>query len=94
MMRDVLGMKEVFEKFDAMLYEIFKVYMTDFVTLSSLSYALWTSTVKEIIEIPETEKYNFIRQSLYGGRTYPMVREFTSKHYSEIIEHHDDKEIL
>ena len=94
MMRDVLGMKEVFEKFDAMLYEIFKVYMTDFVTLSSLSYALWTSTVKEVIEIPETEKYNFIRQSLYGGRTYPMVREFTSKHYSEIIEHHDDKEKL
>lgn len=94
MKRDVMGMKEVFEKFNDMLYEIFKVYMTDFVTLSSLSYAIWTSTVKEVIEIPETDKYNFIRQSLYGGRTYPMVREYTSKHYSEIIEHNDDKEKL
>lgn len=83
--RDVLGMKEVFEKFSDMLYETFKVWMAEFVTLSSMSYALWTNTVNTIIELPDTEKYEFIRQSLYGGRTYPQQREFTSKDYNKIV---------
>jgi DNA polymerase elongation subunit (family B) len=88
--RDVLGMKEVFEKFSAMVYDLFKVHMTEFITLSAMSYAIWTQSVKEILELPDTTKYEFIRESLYGGRTYPMVREFTSKHYYDIVENQDD----
>ena len=83
--RDVLGMKEVFDKFSSMLYEVFKVHMTEFVTLSSMSFAIWTTSLKELVELPDTTKYKFIRESLYGGRTYPMQREFTSKHYDEIV---------
>jgi len=83
--RDVMGMKEVVEKFSEMLYEVFQVHMTEFVTLSSMSYALWTGSVVDLLELPDTEKYEFIRQSLYGGRTYPMQREFTSKQYNEIV---------
>lgn len=83
--RDVLGMKEVFEKFSDMVYDIFKCYMTEFVTLSAMSYAIWTQSVGELIELPDTQKYEFIRSSLYGGRTYPMSREFTSKQYNEIV---------
>lgn len=83
--RDVLGMKEVFDKFSSMLFEVFKVHMTEFVTLSSMSYAIWTTSLKELVELPDTTKYKFIRESLYGGRTYPMKREFTSKHYDEIV---------
>ena len=94
MKRDVMGMREVYEKFSGMMFDIFKVHMVEFVTLSSLSYAIWTSTVNSIIELPNTEKYEFIRNSLYGGRTYPMVREYTSKHYQDIILHNDNKEEL
>lgn len=83
--RDVLGMKEVVEKFSDMVYEIFKVHMTQFVTLSAMSYAIWTQSVDELIELPDTQKYEFIRESLYGGRTYPMNREFTSKQYNTIV---------
>ena len=83
--RDVLGMKEVFDKFSSMLFEVFKVHMTEFVTLSSMSYAIWSTSLKELVELPDTTKYKFIRESLYGGRTYPMKREFTSKHYDEIV---------
>jgi hypothetical protein len=83
--RDVMGMKEVFDKYSSMLYEVFKVHMTEFVTLSSMSYAIWTTSLKQILELPDVEQYRFIRDSLYGGRTYPMKREFTSKHYDEIV---------
>jgi hypothetical protein len=95
--RDVLGMKEVYENFSSMIYQLFKVHMTEFITLSSMSYAIWTSTLNDkadILEIPGSDKYEFIRQSLYGGRTYPMRREFTSKQYYDIVENADDTEKL
>jgi hypothetical protein len=95
--RDVLGMKEVYEKFSDMIYDIFKVHMVEFITLSSMSYAIWTSTLNDkadFLEIPGTEKYEFIRLSLFGGRTYPMRREFTSKHYYDIVENSDNPEKL
>ena len=95
--RDVLGMKEVYEKFSNMVYEIFKVHMVEFITLSSMSYAIWTSTLNDkadFLEIPGTEKYEFIRLSLFGGRTYPMRREFTSKHYYDIVENSENPEKL
>lgn len=93
--RDVLGMKEVFEKVNAEYYELFKCHITDYLTLSSLSYNIWTTMFgSDFLEIPTSEKYDFIRKSLFGGRSYPMVREYTSKHYSEIIEKKDDKDAL
>jgi len=92
--RDVMGMKEVFEKFNDMVYQIFKVHMTDFVTLSAMSYAIWTMGVNDILELPDTAKYQFIRGSLYGGRTYPMVKEFTSKQYYDIIDAQDNSDKL
>ena len=91
--KDVLGMREVFIKFSQMLYETFKVHMTEFVTLSAMSYGLWTNTVSELLELPDAEKYNFIRSSLYGGRTYPMTREFTSSHYKDIVNAKDSAEL-
>lgn len=95
--RDVLGMKEVYEKFSDMAYEIFKVHMTEFITLSSMSYAIWTSSLNEkadFLEIPSSDKYEFIRLSLFGGRTYPMRREFTSKQYQDIIMNNDNTDKL
>lgn len=95
--RDVMGMKEVYEKFSDMVFQIFKVHMVEYITLSSMSYAIWTSTLNgkaDFLEIPDSAKYDFIRMSLFGGRTYPMMREFTSKQYYDIVENADDKEKL
>lgn len=95
--RDVMGMKEVYEKFSDMIYDIFKVHMVEFITLSSMSYAIWTSTLNnkaDFLEIPSAEKYDFIRLSLFGGRTYPMKREFTSKHYYDIVQNSENPEKL
>jgi hypothetical protein len=83
--KDVLSLKEVYQNYSTMLYSIFKCHMTDFVTLSSMSYALWTGSVNAMLELPDTDKYNFIRKSLYGGRTYPQQREYTSEHYNDIV---------
>lgn len=92
--KDVMGMKEVFEKFNDMVYEIFNTHITSFITLSGMSYALWTQSLKknEIrVELPDAEKYDYIRSSLYGGRTYPMCREYTSKYYEQIMESEVDE---
>jgi len=92
--RDVMGMKEVFEKFSAMVYELFGCHMTEYITLSAMSYSIWTNSIEHLLELPDTDKYKFIRQSLYGGRTYPQQREYTSKHYTDIMVAMDEPEKL
>ena len=92
--RDVMGMKEVFEKFSAMVYELFECHMTEYITLSAMSYSIWTNSIKHLLELPDTTKYEFIRSSLYGGRTYPMTREYTSKHYTDIMVAMDEPDKL
>lgn len=37
------------------------------------------------IEIPAPEKYQFIRQAVYGGRTFPIKRRFESIHLNKIL---------
>lgn len=40
---------------------------------------------KFYIEIADEEKHNFIKQAVYGGRVYPIKREFKSSHYEELM---------
>jgi hypothetical protein len=88
--KDVLSLRELFIKFQNMMFDIFKVYITDFLTLSSMAYGIWTITIKDSIILPNKEEYNFIKKSIYGGRTYPRQKEYISKYYDEIIENKDD----
>lgn len=91
---DVMALKELFEKFQDMMFNTFKVWITDFMTLSSLAYAYWSTTVDVPIELVTKDKYDFIRKSIYGGRTYPMQTSYKSKYYDDIMAHKDDKEYL
>ncbi len=83
---DVKGLKELFEVFNDMIYEIKEINISDYITLSHMAYEIWASMLNNHIEIPnDMEKYEFIKQATYGGRCYPLQKEFKSKYYNDII---------
>ena len=83
---DVLGLKELFEVFNDMMYDLKKVNITSYVTLSHMSYAIWTSMLKQQIEIPnDLEKYEFIKKATYGGRCYPQQKYFKSTYSDHVV---------
>jgi hypothetical protein len=93
--QDVIAMMAVFDGMSEMFYEMFEVHIVKYLTLSSLSYAIWSTMFgAEYLEIPNKQKYDFIRESLFGGRTYPMRREYTSSEYDDIMSVKNDKEAL
>jgi hypothetical protein len=90
---DVLSLKSLFEKFNHLFYtlplsdkegDILGLNVTSYVTLSHMSYDIWRSFNKEILELPDMKKYKFIKRGTYGGRTYPMQKHFKSKHYDDV----------
>jgi len=82
---DVLSLSELFFKFNEQIYKKDYINITSFVTLSNMAYCLWQKTLIELVEIPDIDKYNFIKLSTYGARTYPNQKEFKSKYYDDII---------
>jgi hypothetical protein len=83
---DVMALKELFETFNDMIYELFKTNITKYVTASHMGYEIWTNSLQDIVEIPDDmDKYNFIKLATFGGRCYPMQQEFKSKHYDDIV---------
>lgn len=93
--KDVLVLKDLFIAFNNKMYDVFKIYPVDYMTLSSMTYDLWKRylpvnrdfiTDKESdIQMSYTEKeYNFVRSSVYGGRTYLYNMFFQSKNYDLI----------
>tara|TARA_R110002051_G_scaffold3679_2_gene19829 strand:+ start:286 stop:3519 length:3234 start_codon:yes stop_codon:yes gene_type:complete len=95
--KDVLVLKDLFVAFNNKIFETFQIYPVEYVSLSSMTYALWKRGLKvnyeegvdEFSDIKKnyTEKqYNFIRSSVYGGRTYLYRMFFQSKNYKVITE--------
>lgn len=94
--KDVLVLKDLFVAFNNKIFETFQIYPVDYVSLSSMTYALWKRGLKvnyeegvdEYSDIKKnfTEKqYNFVRSSVYGGRTYLYRMFFQSKNYNKTL---------
>jgi hypothetical protein len=86
MVNDVRCLCDLFFTLNRMIYDFEGVNISDFITLPSLAYKLWTFTLQHdwIQLITEPKMYKFIRRGIYGGRCYPLVCETTSKHYDEV----------
>ncbi len=83
---DVLGLKELFQVFNDMMYDLKSINITSYVTLSHMSYCIWTSMLKDQIEIPnDMEKYDLIKKATYGGRCYPQQKVYKSKYYDDVV---------
>lgn len=82
---DVMGLKELFEKFNDVVYESQKCNITQFLTASHMGYSIWQNMPKHVIEIPKCEKkMKFIKDATFGGRTYPNQMLYESPMYKEI----------
>lgn len=82
---DVLSLSELFFTFNEFIFKMESVNITRFTTLSHMSYTLWQSTIEDVIELPDLEKYNFIKRATYGARCYPNRKNYTSKFYNDVI---------
>lgn len=85
---DVLGLRELYEKFDSVAFKDNGVNLCDYLTGSALAYDLWKTKYldNEIVEIPTPVDDIYYRKAIYGGRCYPNKKCFISENYQEIIE--------
>jgi hypothetical protein len=82
---DVMGLKELFETFNDMIYELEGTNITRFMTTSQMGYAIWQNLNDKIIEIPKClEKMDYIQQAVYGGRCYPHQQLYKSEFYDDV----------
>lgn len=81
---DVLSLRELFFTFNQSVYDYDHVNVTSFCTLGDMAYKLWQSTLTDLVEIPDLEKYEFIRKGLYGARTYPQQRNYESQYHQQV----------
>src|SRR5579885_1445130 len=83
---DVKSLKELFIKFNETIYEQEKINITSYVTLSHMGYNIWSSKLGDTyIEIPDKERYEFIKRGSYGARCYPLKKNFKSKYYDDVV---------
>lgn len=83
---DVDSLAEIVEKYSTQVYENFNADVFKYVTLSSLTYKLWGQTTLKnniVIETPQTDKYHFIRDAVFGGRVFPMQKKFATSCLNE-----------
>lgn len=81
---DVLALKEVFETFNDMMFDRFKVNITSYMSAGQLGYSIWLSTIEDDIEVPDLEKYDFIKLATYGARCYPQKKKYQSREYKNL----------
>ena len=72
-------MCELTETFVRVCEQLYSASPTKYLTLSSFAEKIWTSTLDDVIEVPDMDKQHFIGLSVYGGRTYPCRKRFESK---------------
>ncbi len=84
---DVLGLQELYEKFNNSLFNDEKLNLCDFMTGSQKCYDIWRTNYlnNKIVELPTKEEDDFYRQSIYGGRCYPNKKFFKSVEYQKIM---------
>ena len=95
---DILSLEELMLKVSDEFYIKYQVYLTDYFTVSHLSYSLWKNTFSNLnnnIYLTKNEEdYAFVRKSIIGGRTYPLQKYYLSSAWEEFEQHKNDKEAL
>jgi hypothetical protein len=83
---DVICLAELFQTFNNQIFNMQKVNITNYLTISHAGYELWRGTIGQTrIELPcDKDKYPFIKAGTYGPRTYPLKQAFESEMYEEV----------
>lgn len=83
---DVYCLKYVWEAFSDTIYNKFNIHTIDFLTTSSMTYALWQLVNQSTIIMPSEDELNFIQKSTYGANVYPVKKHFKSKEHDDIVD--------
>jgi len=98
---DVMGLKELYEKVNTVIFDRHQINITKYISTSSLSFNLWkqwySDLQQESIDDKNTQRLDFIklptldqekafRQSIRGGRTYKSKHRFKSEQFDGYIE--------
>lgn len=84
---DVMGLKELYEKLNATIFDKYKLNLSSYISTSSLTYTLWKQNInrKYFIQLPSLEQEEGFRQSVRGGRCYLSKKRFISTEYDDVI---------
>ena len=83
---DVLGLKELYEKVNKVVFEKYGVNMTSAVSTSQLTFTIWTRTLKNaMIQLPTMDQEKNFREAVLGARCYKTRHSYESKEYKEYI---------
>lgn len=97
---DVLSLRELLIKANKTIYKVEQANLTSYITLSNMAYKMWSSKkylkvlekLNSFVELFDSvEKYNFVLRGTYGGRTYPMKKEFISSAWETIKERNEKR---
>lgn len=83
---DVFSLTEIVETYTKNVHQTFGINPFKYVTLSSMTYKLWGQTTLEqnvVIETPQKEKYDFVKDAIYGGRVFPMQKHFATTAFTK-----------
>jgi hypothetical protein len=91
---DVLALKELFEKFNDLMYDKFQINITSYVSAGHMGYSIWCSMLEHVVEVPkDIDKYRFISKATYGARCYPQKKEYKSEAFEELRTKFKGKEL-
>ena len=85
---DVVALKYCYVAFAQKMYSLFRINLNSYITLSHMSYALWTRTLdaEDKIYLPTMEEDALMRKALYGGRTGPQKKQFRSQECHRLLD--------
>lgn len=83
---DIVSLREMYKKYATSVFTDFNLNCIDYMTLSSLAFKYWRTTIDEKVHLLPYNEDKWMRKSIYGGRCYPIKRYFVSSQYEDAKE--------
>jgi hypothetical protein len=81
---DVLGLRELYNKFNTTVFDKYSVNVSSYISTSSLTFNMWKRAIrvqKFDIQLPTLKQEKAYRQGVRGARNYKSKNEFISEQY-------------
>lgn len=93
---DVISLKEVYIKFSSTMYDLYKINIANFMTISQVAYAAWTSELKDDVKLFKTTKEEEVtaRECYRGGRVLCGRKEWRSKQFQSVLDNREDHVVI